>query len=65
MKLKTVAALAAITCLVALAGCNRTERATVCGGAMSGAYVPGENFGDGGATRCGTVNIPPALKPCG
>lgn len=58
MKLLIVVAMCA-----ALLGCNRTERATVAGGG-SGAYVPGENFGDGGATRCGSINIPAALKPC-
>jgi len=28
-------------------------------------YVPGENFGDGGATRCGTrTTVEADLKPC-
>ena len=54
-----------IGALLLLSGCSRVERATVAaanGGV--GAYVPGENFADGGTTRCGSVNIPPALKPC-
>ena len=61
--MKLLTAVCAVCLCAALMGCNRTERAIIAGGG-SGAYVPGENFGDGGESRCGTVNVPPALKPC-
>lgn len=57
--------IAAALGVMVLAGCERTDRATVgIYGGGSGAYLPGENFANGGATRCGSVNVPPALKAC-
>ena len=51
--------LLAVLAAAILAGCSVLSPAD--------RYVPGENFGDGGATRCGyrtTLNADSTLPPC-
>lgn len=56
----------AIMAALALAGCNRTEQAL----AKPDAYLPSQQFGNGGATpcmngACPVINQPKQwLKPC-